>query len=489
MIGQLQLANALLPLMYACWAYAQVVEIENADELGGVPERRILRGHVRLRQDTLTLLCQEAVLTSDGSFTASGGVQTIFGLSGQITAATLRYDPSVRRLTYEGDVLANFPPSQLRAPLLHYDRNTETAWYEKGGILRDTTGEIHSWNGSYDTRTDIATFSGQVHVFRGTTQAHADTLIYDTRRYYATFPVPVVIRDAQRKDTLTAEFMEWNRLTGEVFLKKRATYRDTSYILSASEVYFASEQDSAIGFCDVRFRDRRGQTFAWADTAVWKNESIHLHTNASILYISAKSETTFVQGEHLWTQGDSLYATGKAELISHLLRARSDTLWYDTLNHILRMHGHAWLTDSIIQLYADKVFLRLSGRKADSARVAGNAQFLSVADTFLGFFHQIVSDSAYAKWDTSGLLREISFIGKVQVVYYQSENTQWRGAHYARANKLYIQLDSLQKPAYVRLEEKPNGMVFPMKEVLSAPLWIKGVFWLPPDRQPKSPFR
>ncbi|MEN3040419.1 MAG: OstA-like protein [Bacteroidia bacterium] len=477
----------LVQIGIASWTWAQKVHVENADEVGGTPERRVLRGNVVFRQDTLLLHCQEAVITSDGSFTASGGVQTFFGGSGKISAASLRYDPSLRRLTYEGEVQGDFPPSRLRASRLHYDRNSEVAWYDQGGILQDTTGEIHSQYGSYDTRTDIATFSGRVRVYKGTAQAIADTLIYDSRHYYATFPVPVTIYDTQRKDTLVASQMEWNRLTGETFAKVRTIYRDTAHIISAMEGYFAPDQDSAAAFCDIHFKERRGRIYAWADTAIWVKDSLHLHTNASVLL--SDPETTFVQAEHLWTQGYILHAAGQVELFYLTLKARSDTLKYDTLNHITELHGHAWLADSAAQVYADKIFLYFNEKKKiDSAYASGSVHFVSMADSFLGFFHQIVSDFAYAKWDTTGILREISFLGRVQAVYYQSENKEWRGVHYLRAGKLYIRLDSLQQPYYIRSEEKPQGVVFPTRRALEAPIWIKGVYWIPEDKQPKVPF-
>lgn len=467
-------------------SWAQTVEIESADELGGTPERRILRGNVQLRQDTIRLRCQEAEITERGDFTARGGVITYIGRAGQIQAAQLTYDPETQRLSYQGNVYASFPPAQLRAPRLHYDRLTQTAWYEGGGVFSDTTGEIHSERGSYDTRTEVATFSGRVRIFRQSAQARTDSLVYESWRSYAIFPVGVIAWDTVRRDTLLARRAEWDRRTGEVFLRDSAHYRDTSFMLWATQAYYHPEQDSGQAFCDVRYRERKKRYFAWADTAYWIRQSLILRTNAA-LFLTDTTDTTFIQAERIWTQRETLYAAGDAELIRFPYRSRSDTLLYDTLHQSAHLRGQAWLTDATMQLYSRKITLHFRQRKPLSAHASEGVRFLTEADTFLRFYHQVVGDSAAALWDSTGTLREIYFIGRVQLLYYQSEGRRWKGAHHAYAERLYIQLDSLQQPAYARLEEKPRGTFYNIAPHIEAPLWLKGVHWMPPEKQPQYP--
>lgn len=467
--------------------WAQTVEIENAEELGGTPERRVLRGNVRLRQDTILLLCAEAEVTEQGSFSARGGVITYIGNSGQIKAALLTYDPESRRLTYDGGVQADFPPARLKARRLHYDRTTEVVWYEGGGTFSDTTGEIRSDRGQYDTRTDVATFSGKVQLYRTTTQARTDSLIYESWRYYAIFPQRIVAWDTVRRDTLIAEKAEWNRQTGEIFLRQKAHYRDTTRLIWAEEAYYHAELDSGQALCSVHFRDRKRETFAWADTAYWIGDSLRLHGNAALLFIQPP-ESTFLQSHILHTAPNRAYAIQNAELLHPPYLARSETLWYDTLLRVAYLHGKAWVTDSLMQLYAERISIFLKEKRPDSAYAAGEVKFLNQADSFLGFYHQATSDSAVAFWDSTGRLQKVHFVGRVQVLYYQSADRQWKGVHHAYAQQLYAELDSLQQPAYVRLEGKPHGTFYPIAPLIEAPLWIVGVKWLPPERQPTWPF-
>lgn len=465
--------------------WAQTVEIESADELGGTPERRILRGNVRLRQDTILLRCEEAQITDQGDFTATGGVITYIGRSGQIQATRLLYDPVARRLTYEGNVRADFPPARLRAPQLHYERTTEMIWYEGGGTFTDTTGEIQSLRGTYDTRSGVATFAGEVRIYRQTAQAYTDTLIYESWRSYAIFPTPVVAWDTLRRDTLSARRATWDRRSGEVFLLEAAQYRDTAHILQAAAAYYAPEKDSGQAFCEVRYIARKREYLAWADTAKWVNQSLLLLDNAAALLIK---DTTFIQAECIQIQDSQIHAFGTAELIRLPYRTRSDTLSYDTLRQIAHLRGNAWLTDSMMQLYAENVTIYLRERRPDSARAVGWVRLLNEADSLLGFYHQVRGDSAIAYWDTTGTLRKVSFLGKVQLLYYQSDDHRWKGVHHAKAERLHLELDSLQQPVYVRLEENPQGTFYGITPVIEAPLWLQGVYWMSADQQPFWPF-
>lgn len=470
--------------------FAQNVIIENADELGGTPEERILEGNVRLRQDTITLLCGRAVLTGAGSFTAEGGTLTLFGQSGRIRAARLRYDPTLRRLTYEGSVIADFPPARLQAPRLHYDREVDIVWYEGGGIFSDTTGEIHSEKATYDTRSEVATFAGQVRLFRESTQAATDTLIYEVQQAFARFPRFVQVWDTVRRDTLTAFSAAWNRHTGEVFLYEKAHYRDTARLVWAAGAYYAAEQDSGWAACDVRYQDRQGSIFGWADSAGWQRDSLILRDNAALMYIENETtDTTFLQASTIHAAGGRAYAFGQAELMRPPYYARSETLWYDTLADVAHLRGQAWLTDSLMQLYAYRIELLLRGKKPDFAFATGQVGFIWIAEPRLDFYHQVSSDSAVAMWDTNGILEKAYFWGGTQVVYYLSEGKKWRGVHYAQVQHLYAEMDSTQKPLYVRLIEKPRGVYYPIHKVMEAPLWIRGLRWMPAEEQPYFPFR
>ncbi len=537
-----------LGLWVGCLLYGQAptVFIENADELGGTAERRTLRGNVILRQDTVWLYCTEAALEEGGRFTAQGATRTQVGRTGTIYAERLLYDPSLQRLTYEGSVRAVFPPTTFEAPRLHYDRATETLFYEAGGRLQDTAGTIQSRRCTYHVPTETAHFGGEVRLLRGSARVLTDSLIYEVRTGLARFPGAIEAYDTLRRDSLYAGRGQANRHTGELYLADSVVYWDSLRYISAQAAYLAGSRDSGEAYCDVQYRARSRDLLAWADTAIWARgallplralrpverslaqedtaalptqNTLLLYGNAALLWREAASaprrpssesglssdslrgdtlfmpstasegEATFLQAEHLYVAGSRLWALREVELLQAPLAARSDTLCYDTTAHFAQLRGRSWLADTAAQLWAEAVDVRFVQSRPDSAWAAGKVRLLLRADTMLRFFHQVHSDSLEAAWGGGGTLRALLFRRGVQLVYYQSDGPYWQGGHYLRGQGLRVELDSLQRPAYVRLTEKPVGTFWPVKTLLDSPLWIAGSRWLWPWERPQWPFR
>lgn len=463
------------------------VLIENADELGGTSERRLLQGHVRLRQDTVVLTCDRAALTADGAFQAEGHTQTQVGTRGIVWASRLFYDPALHQLVYEGGVQAHFPPTTLRAPKLVYDRERALLYYEGGGELRDTTGVIHSPRGYYYTGEEKATFGGGVRLLRGSYRVYSDSVLYDTRTYTAHFPRPVWAADSATHDSLYGCRALWYRLSGELFLSDSCCFWDSVRVVQAEAGYYHAGRDSGWAFCRVQYQ-QQGTIWAWADSASWVRDSLALLTNAALLWHQPDEIPVFLQAERLSGYQTRLVAWGQAELLQLPLRARADTLIYDTLQHRAWLSGQVWLGDTSLQVWAKALEVRLRRGRLDSAWASGSVGLLSKADTFLWFFHQVRGDSAVARWDTLGRLASMRLWGDVQAVYYQREEARWQGGHYLQAEELYAEMDSLQRPLYLRFARQPKGTFWPATKLVRNPLWIRGLRWLQESERPQWPF-
>jgi len=468
------------------WAQAPVL-IENADELGGTPERRLLQGHVRLRQDSLVLTCDWAALTADGAFQAEGHTQTQVGTQGAVWAPRLFYDPERRQLVYEGGVRAFFPPTILTAPKLVYDRNRALIYYEGGGELQDTTGVIRSPRGYYYTTEEKATFGGGVWLERAPYRGYSDSVAYDTRTYTAYFPGPLWAADTTRSDSLYGRRATWNRLSGEVFLADSCRFWDSVRVVQAEAGYYHAERDSGWAFCRVYYQ-QGGVVWAWADSASWVRDSLALRTNAALLWHQPEEIPVYLQAERLSAHGTRLVAWDQAEWVQWPLRGRADTLVYDTLRQTVWLWGRVWLADTGMQMWAGAMQVRLRANRPDSAWAGGSVGLLSKADTFLWFFHQVRGDSAVARWDTLGRLASMRFWGQVEAVYYQREEARWQGGHYLQAAELQAELDSLQRPVYLRFSQRPQGTFWPATQLVKSPLWLRGLRWLPEPQRPQWPF-
>ncbi len=471
-------------------ATAQTVLIENAEELSGTDEVRYLRGAVRLRQDTIQLLCDEADLYKDNTFYARGAVRTFIGQGGTISADRLSYDASARRLTYEGRVMAAFGTTTLRTQRLTYDRQTETATYTEGGSLTDTNGTIQSLYATYHIPTSVTTFTQKVRLDHPPYQAFTDTLIYNTDRAVAIFPRPFILYNATKPETLLADRGHWERYEGVITLHDHVQWRTSEIFLRADHALYNQKADTGLATCNVLYQSRTGRGWGIADSAFWHPDTLTLKANAAA-FVFTERDTVFVQSHLALLAAPRLYLIGEATFLRLPLSGSADTIVYDSLTRNLFLTGHAWLHSYPYQLFAQAVRVTLVGSTPDSLFAAGAVHTISQVDTFLGFYQQLRSDSLISRWDsTLDAFNPIQYLHKVRAIYYQSDGPHYQGAHdILQAQSLLIALGPNRQPSYLRLQGHPQGRFIPIKMLLRQPLFLTSFQWRPHSEQPHWPIQ
>lgn len=469
---------------------AQTVLIENAEELSGTDEVRHLRGNVILRQDTIQLLCGEADLYQDNTFHARGGVRTVIGQSGTITAERLSYDPTARRLTYEGQVTATFGTTILRTQRLTYDRQSETASYTEGGSLTDTNGTIYSVHATYSIPTELATFTRNVRLDHPPYKVFTDSLTYHTDKALAIFPRPLTLYNTSEPETLLAHGGQWERQAGRLTLYPHVQWRTSEIFLKADYAFYDQQADTGFAACDVIYQSRQGRGWGMADSAFWHPDTLTLKENIAA-FLFTKRDTAFVQSHTAFLVSPRLYLIGEATFLRPPLSAAADTILYDTLAHSLLLLGQAWLYSYPYQLFARAVHLVLRDDTPDSLWAAGNVHTISEADSFLRFYQQVRSDSLMARWDsTLEAFSPVWYRHNLRAIYYQSDGPHYQGAHeILQAQSLFVSLGPNRQPTYLRLESRPQGRFIPIKDLLKNPLFLPSFQWRPPSSRPQWPIQ
>ncbi len=471
-------------------ATAQTVLIENADELSGTDEVRHLRGNVILRQDTIQLLCSEADLYQDNTFHARGGVRTLIGQSGTITAERLSYDPTARRLTYEGQVTATFGTTVLRTQRLTYDRHSETASYTEGGSLTDTNGTIYSVHATYSIPTETAIFIQNVRLDHPPYKALTDSLVYHTDRALVIFPRPFTLYNTSEPETLLAHGGQWDRQTGHLTLHPDVQWRTTEIFLRAEYAFYDQRADTGFAACDVMYQSRQGRGWGIADSAFWHPDTLTLKENIAA-FLFTERDTAFVQSYTAFLISPRLYLIGEATFLRPPLSATADTILYDTLAQSLFLLGHAWLSSHPYQLFARAVHLKLRDATPDSLFAEGSVHTISEADSFLRFYNQVRSDSLVAWWDsTLEAFSPVQYLYNLHAIYYQSEGPHYQGAHeILQAQSLFVRLGPNRQPTYLRLERRPQGRFIPIRDLLKNPLFLPTFQWRPSSARPRWPIQ
>lgn len=178
---------------------ARRVKIDNAGSLEysrkGNDVIQKLIGDVQLRQDSIFMYCDSAIIENSTQVFALG--EEVLIQQGDSLAAfadTLYYDGILKEADLIGNVVLINGTRQLFTRKLHYDLNTKIATYETPATITDGETQLSSKRGYYYTDIDEIYFKDSVIVINPEFQLRADTLKFNTETQIATFLGPTVMR-------------------------------------------------------------------------------------------------------------------------------------------------------------------------------------------------------------------------------------------------------------------------------------------------------
>jgi lipopolysaccharide export system protein LptA len=164
---------------------------ENIVQDGQVVKRLI--GNVQLRQDSVFMYCDSAIIYNDIDVVAMGNVLIQQSDSLSIFADSLRYQGAERLADLYSNVVLLHGNQKLFTETLHYDLNTNVATYETGALLTNDTTQLTSIRGYYYVNLDELYFKDSVVVVDPQFELKSDTLLYNTRTKFVYFLGPTLI--------------------------------------------------------------------------------------------------------------------------------------------------------------------------------------------------------------------------------------------------------------------------------------------------------
>lgn len=160
--------------------------------LDGRVVKRLI-GNVQLRQDSLFMYCDSAIIYNDIDVIAMGNVLIQQSDSLSIFADSLRYQGAERQADLYGNVILLHGNQKLFTETMHYDLNTSVATYEDGALLTNDTTQLTSIRGYYYVNQDELYFKDSVVVVDPQFELRSDTLLYNTRTKFVYFLGPTLI--------------------------------------------------------------------------------------------------------------------------------------------------------------------------------------------------------------------------------------------------------------------------------------------------------
>ena len=108
-----------------------------------------LLGNVELRQDSVYMYCDSAIIINETDVIAMGEVIIQQGDSISVFADSLSYQGAIKNADLFGNVVLLSGTQQLFTEELNYNLDTKLATYESGALLTNDTTQLTSKRGYY----------------------------------------------------------------------------------------------------------------------------------------------------------------------------------------------------------------------------------------------------------------------------------------------------------------------------------------------------
>lgn len=383
---------------------------------------RKLIGNVELRQDSVFLTCDTAILNvTDNSVFALGKVIIQQGDSLNVFADSLRYDGNNRVANLYKDVVLENKGQKIFTDFLTYNLNTKAATYTDGAILTDGATQLKSNIGYYYLNSNQAFFKEEVTIVDDNFELKADTLAFNTQTKIATFLGPTRINQGEAKiyceagfydianekaefrqnaqylkgsQTAQADIMTYDGLTDVITLNGDASFVDEGKKAKADTIKFSQKTKETILTGNAHFEDDNQSIDA--DEIVYNEQTKKLLTKGAAVLVNPPQylradNIDFDDESGLGLASGNVYWQDSAQQII----IKCDYANYKKEEDYLKAYGERTLLISILD--DDSLFMttdtleysRASSFEQDSAK-----QFIAFADVrMLKSNFQAVCDS------------------------------------------------------------------------------------------------
>ncbi len=282
-----------------------------------------LKGNVELRQDSVYMYTDTAVIVNQRDLIAQGNVIIQQSDSLNVFSDSLNYNAD-RRIAdlYYNVVLVN-KDQQLFTDSLKYDLNTKVAKYTTGALLTNDTTQLRSRRGEYFVKTSEAFFKDSVTIVNPDFELKADTLAFNTETQVATFLGPTIINQNGARIYCEAGFYDAR--------KKIAEFRQNAQ--------YVKEAEGQIAVGDIIRYDGEKKITTLTGDAVFIDEEK-----------TAKGDVIryFEDTEVVMLDGNASYQDDKQFIVS-------DTIRYDSKKENFATVGRSRISDPPQILEANKV--------------------------------------------------------------------------------------------------------------------------------------
>jgi len=480
--------------------HADVSEFDNSINAGA--DRLI--GHVAFKHENAVMTCDSAYLYKEqNNLEAFGHVRINQGDTTTMTGKHLIYLGDIRLAQMFEDVEMRDRKMILNTQRLDYNMETDVAYYTDSAHIVDEGDVLTSKLGYYYSNTRDLFFRKDVLLINPKFRLTCDTLKYNTVNKIAYFMGPTYIRSDENLIYCESGWYNTDKqtslFTGNSYLQSK------EQTLRGDTVTYDRVLGIGTGFGNVSVYDSTNKLIIKGDYAEHHEltDSSFVTGHATMIQIYG-SDSLFMHGDTLKAVVDSsdhsvdtsgnrkrnLFAFHHVKMFRSDLQGKCDSLVYSYVDSTIRMYNSPVLWSGLNQLTADSITIQTANSKIDKMYLVNSSFIASRADSMQQGeldslrFNQIRGKNMTGYF-TDNKLYQILVNGNGQTIYYGKNKKEKNfGVNRADCSDLIIRVNE-NKVTQISLLNHPDGTLYPIKELSTKELRLKGFTWRDKDR-PKT---
>ena len=425
-----------------------------------------LNGNVELRQDSVYMYCDTAVIQNETQVFAQGDVIIQQGDSLSVFADSATYDGNLKLADLFGDVILVNGDQQLFTDRLTYDLATKVATYDNNATLvleetqltskkgyyyvkekqiffkdsvvvvdpqfslrSDTLGfntetkvvsflgptlisndstKVYCEDGYYDTENNLALFSQNAQYVKGEQVAIADSITYDGAKELYSLEGNASFEEGARK--ASADIIKYDEANDKTILIGNAKYEDEEQDITANEIIYDSKNERYATRGRSRISDP--PQILEADQVDFTEEEGLGLARGNVIWRDTSAELTIVCEQADYDrQSDYLKASGGRNDRPLLISMLEEDSLFMTADTLFAIREDSIASDSARQLRAYRDVRIYS---ADLQAICDSLQYSTTDSTFRLYKDPIVwSDTSQFYADTVYMLLADSKIDRI----------------------------------------------------------------------------
>ncbi|MEO8085284.1 MAG: OstA-like protein [Bacteroidota bacterium] len=480
--------------------HADVSEFDNTINAGA---DRLL-GNVSFKHENAVMTCDSAYLYKEANnLEAFGHVRINQGDTTTMTGKHMIYLGDSRLAQMFDDVEMKDRKMTLNTQRLDYNMETDIAYYTDSAHIVDEDDVLTSRFGYYYSNTRDLFFKQEVLLINPKFRLTCDTLRYNTTSKTAFFMGPTYIRSDENLIYCEKGWYNTDKqtslFTGNSYLQSK------EQTLRGDTVTYDRLLAVGIGLGNVSVYDSTNKVIINGDYAehhelqdssfvtghatliqIYDNDSLFMHGDTLKAVVDSTDHSVDTSGN----RKRNLFAYHHVKIFRSDLQGKCDSLVYSYADSSIHLFRDPVLWSGLNQLTADSITIQTSNSKIDkmylvnSSFIASRADSLQQGEIDSLRFNQIRGKNMTGYF-ADNKLYQILVNGNGQTIYYgKNKKDKNFGVNRADCSDLIIRIND-NKLQQISLLNEPDGTLYPIKELPTRDLRLKGFVWRE-DNRPKT---